>query len=433
MSRTYDGEKNVLSLVVSRRLFEAMHNSVSEGRRYREMKKQIDAELDVIDQDAEPAWEEYKTAITNFKTLKKNLPYTNLPLFERERRLRDARRKLRKTQRCYRDFKTRELRLKSKLRKAESNWLASLVDIDYFHALILEHAGVVSEDKDKGWTPDEYKYHHNIRSRDYGEGDAYDGEDTDTNSTDSEPSIIVGYDERSAQHPQEFVDEAAEIRDEWVRHLANFEVKVEAAVREHEYVRKDYGLMFEYYIADNPGRDREDLKDDHGAHYVQYLGEHIKLLRDAENDLETARAAAREAGVDPNAEHAQDLGGYDNVPNEWVEREAEKLIAEVDRGKISRWVDFLKEFGPWSPRFPDFDSFSEIEGRSEDCQSRVRGSCTVGRKGRDKGPSRGFADPFSHRLRTSDVGLDTVSRFDDYDYRRRHIDAWATRMRGGYL
>ena len=48
MSRTYDSEKNVLSLVLARRLFKAMHNSVLEGRLYRKTRRRIDAELDVI-------------------------------------------------------------------------------------------------------------------------------------------------------------------------------------------------------------------------------------------------------------------------------------------------------------------------------------------------------------------------------------------------
>lgn len=65
------------------------------------------------------------------------------------------------------------------------------MDLDYYYALVLEDAGVVSEDKDKGCGLDEYKYHRNVRSRSYGDSDVYDGEDTDTDCSVSEASHVV--------------------------------------------------------------------------------------------------------------------------------------------------------------------------------------------------------------------------------------------------
>jgi hypothetical protein len=241
-----------------------MHNSVLEGRLYRKTKRRIDAELDVLDKDAQPAWQGYKSAVTDLKALKKRLRLAQLPLFEERSHLKDARNKLKQMQRCYRAFKTRELQLKSKLRKAEEPWFVSLVDLDYYYALVLEAAGVVSEDKDKGWGLDEYKYHRDVRSRNYRDSDVYDGEDTATDCSVSEASHVINGDESPVQAPKFLLDEADEIRAEWLRYLAYFEAKVESARQMHEDVRQTYAPLLTDYIADNPGRNLDDLKDEVG-------------------------------------------------------------------------------------------------------------------------------------------------------------------------
>jgi hypothetical protein len=213
-----------------------------------------------------------------------------------------------------------------------------------------------------------------------------------------------------------------------------FEAKVESARQMHEDVRQTYAPLLTDYIADNPGSNLDDLKDEVGPQHVQNVRKYIKILQDAENALETAREAARKAGIDPNAEHAQDLDSDENVPNMWVTWEVQRLIAEVDRKKISRWLDVSGKFEPWPLGFPKFDTFSEIESSFEGCELLTRGSCKVRHKQRDTSSSRNnLPKPSDHRLTTSDVRLDSVSRFDDYDYRRHHIDAWAQRVREGYL
>lgn len=110
------------------------------------------------------------------------------------------------------------------------------------------------------------------------------------------------------------------------------------------------------------------------------MRKYIKILQDAEKALETAREAVRKAGIDPNAEHAQDLDADENVSNIWVTREVRRLIAEVDRKKISRWLDVSGKFEPWPLGFPKFDTISEIESSFEGCESLTRGSCKVRHK-----------------------------------------------------
>jgi len=55
LSRTFDGERNVLALVLSKKGYTAMRNSVMEGRRYRKTKREIDADLEKINEDLQPA------------------------------------------------------------------------------------------------------------------------------------------------------------------------------------------------------------------------------------------------------------------------------------------------------------------------------------------------------------------------------------------
>lgn len=200
LSRTFDGEKNVLALVLSKSVYTAMRNSVIEGRRYRKTKREIDADLDKINEDAQAAWKEYTAAINDLKVAKWNSRFRSPSRMHAERRsLREARGRVRRTQLAYRSFKARERQLKGKLQNAEQRWFAILTDMDYYQAMFLEHAGLLPRDKDKGWPMKAYEYHNRIRSRHYGDGDIYDGEDTNTDSSIPEATTRIDDNEAPAQ------------------------------------------------------------------------------------------------------------------------------------------------------------------------------------------------------------------------------------------
>jgi hypothetical protein len=436
LSRTYNGRRNVLCLVLSRRLFTAMRCSVIEGRRYRKTKREIDAELDKIEEDAQPAWQDYQIAIHDLRRAKKYLGWeAPRPMLEERRAFRELKRTLRRTQLSYRVFKTREQRLKGKLKKAERKWFACLTDLDYFEALFLEHAGSLQLDKDKGWRLDAYNYHHRIRSRSYGDGDVYDGEDTDTD-TDTSPQSppSAEHDEVPAEVPQSYQDEQVEIRGDWVRHLADCEAQVEFARQQYDSYRDSHGALLYYRFQDNPGRDLKELKDEYGPQFVQLAPKYVEAIQNAEERLENERAAARTAGMDPYAEHAYDQDGDEDFLNELIAQDAQKLIANVDHGKISRWLDTCQNHGPWPVLELNPDGGFGSETGSIDSESSAANSDSEEPQIGDKSGSR--PPHHSHektRLMTSDVNLDSISVFDEYDYIRRHIAGWATEKRGGYL
>ncbi|KAH6865674.1 hypothetical protein BKA58DRAFT_442447 [Alternaria rosae] len=215
LSRTFDGEKNVLALVLSKTVYTAMRNSVIEGRRYRKTKREIDADLDKINEDAQPAWKEYTAAISDLKVAKWNSRFRSPSRMHAERRsLKEAKGRVRRAQSAYRSFKTRERQLKGKLQNAEKRWFAILTDMDYYQAMFLEHAGSLPQDKDKGWPLKAYEYHHRIPSRRYGDGDVYDGEDTNTDSSILETTTRMGDNEAPAQAQRAYNEKLTDVKDE---------------------------------------------------------------------------------------------------------------------------------------------------------------------------------------------------------------------------
>ncbi|KAI4638428.1 hypothetical protein J4E93_009981, partial [Alternaria ventricosa] len=408
LSRTYDGQKNVLSLVLSRRVFEAMRNSVIEGRRYRKTKREIDADLEKINDDAQPAWNEYTAAINDLKAAKWNSR-----------------------------FRTRELQLKGKLQDAERRWFAILKDMDYYQAMFLEHAGSLPRDKDKGWPLKAYDYHHRIRSRHYGDGDVYDGEDTDTDSSIQsiqEATTRTGEKETPEQAQRAYNKELIDIKEEWVQHLAGLEAKLQSARQQHDYARGTHGPLLDFYCQDNPDRDPEELKDEYGPQFVQLTRKYVTMIQDAEDALKNGIAAARAAGIDPYAENAYDLRGDEKFQERLVAEDAEKCIANVDRRKISRWLDSFRRYQPWPVLKLDSDGGFGSETSSIASASSTGSSDSVGSHLGDRVGSR---PPQRSRKRNNfmvgDVNLDSISVFNDDDYIRRHIDSWATEKRGGYL
>jgi hypothetical protein len=67
LAKSYDGEQNVLVLVLSELVTKAMKGSVVEGRRYRALKTELDAELSQIMDDSQPAWDAYMNSLTLVK------------------------------------------------------------------------------------------------------------------------------------------------------------------------------------------------------------------------------------------------------------------------------------------------------------------------------------------------------------------------------
>ncbi|KAI4606156.1 hypothetical protein J4E83_010177 [Alternaria metachromatica] len=412
-----------------------MRNSVIEGRRYRKTKREIDADLDKINNDAQPAWNEYTAAINDLKAAKWNSRFRSASRMLAERRsLKEAKGRVRRAQLAYRSFKTRELQLKGRLQDAEQTWFAILKDMDYYQAMFLEHAGSLPRDKDKGWPLKAYEYHHRIRSRHYGDGDVYDGEDTDTDSSIEEATTRVGDNEAPAQAQRTYNEELADIKDEWVQHLAGFEAKLQSARQQHDYARGTHGPLLDFYIQDNPDRDPEELKDEYGPQFVQLNRKYVRMIQDAEEALERRRAAAKAAGIDPYAENAYDLGGDEEYLDTLVAKDAEKLIANVDRKQISRWLDSFRRYEPWPVLKLDSDGGFESETSSIASASSTGSSDSVESQVRDRIGSR---PPHHSRKRNKfmvgDVNLDSISVFNDDDYIRRHIDSWATEKRGGHL
>ena len=435
LSRTYDGQKNVLSLVLSRRVFEAMRNSVIEGRRYRKTKREIDADLDKINNDAQPAWNEYTAAINDLKAAKWNSRFRSASRMLAERRsLKEAKGRVRRAQLAYRSFKTRELQLKGKLQDAEQRWFAILKDMDYYQAMFLEHAGSLPQDKDKGWRLKAYEYHHRIRSRHYGDGDVYDGEDTDTDSSIEEATTRVGDNETPEQAQRSYNKELIDIKEDWVQHLAGLEAKLQSARQQHDYARGTHGPLLDFYCQDNPDRDPEDLKDEYGPKFVQLTRKYVTMIRDAEDALDNGNAAARAAGIDPYAENAYDLRGDEKYLERLVAEDAEKCIANVDRRKISRWLDSFRRYQPWPVLKLDSDGRFGSETSSIASASSNGSLDAAESQLRDREGSR----PPQHsrkrnKFKVGDINLDSISVFNDDDYIRRHIDSWATEKRGGYL
>ena len=434
LSRTFNGQKNVLSLVVARELLNAMRNAVTEGRRYRRTKKQIDVELDAINEEARPTWQVYIRAIAEVKQVKKDLRLARLPHCDEQIRLKAVKDYRKRAQNNYRAFKTRERRLKSRLRDAEHIWWTSLWDLDHYHRLILEDAGVVSDDDERDWNAADYRIHHRIRSRYYGDSDVYNGEDTNTDSSCGAVSPESEPNEMPAQAPRTYEEELADIKDEWVQHLAGLEAKVQSARQMHDDARGTHGPLLDFYCRDNPDRDPEELKDEYGPQFVQLTRKYATMLQDAEDKLEARRAAARAAGIDPYAENAFDLGGDERYLERLVAENAEKLIANVDRRKISRWLDSFREYEPWPVLELDSDGGFGSETSSIASDSSTGSSNPAGSKLCDREGSR---LPQHSRKRNKfmvgDANLDSISVFNDDDYIRRHIDSWANEKRGGYL
>jgi hypothetical protein len=67
LAKSYDGEQNVLVLVLSELVTKAMKGSVVEGRRYCALKTELDAELSQIMDDSQPAWDAYMNSLTLVK------------------------------------------------------------------------------------------------------------------------------------------------------------------------------------------------------------------------------------------------------------------------------------------------------------------------------------------------------------------------------
>jgi len=435
LARTFDGEQNVLALILSRKVYTAMRNSVIEGRRYRKTKREIDADLDKINEDAQPAWNEYTAAVNDLKVAKWNSRFRSPSRMLVERRsLKEAKGRVRRAQQAYRGFKTCERRLKGKLQNAEQRWFATLTDIDFYQAMFLEHAGALSQDKDKGWPLKAYEYHHRIRSRHYGDGDFYEGEDTNTDSSISKATTRMVDSEAPEQAQRTYNEELADIKDEWVQHLAGFEAKLQSARQQHDYARGTHGPLLEIYIQDNPDRDSEELKDEYGPQFVQLNRKYVKMIQDAEEALEGRRAAAKAAGIDPYAENAYDLGGDEKYLDTLVAKDAEKLIANVDRRKISRWLDSFRRYEPWPVLKLDSDGGFGSETSSIASASSTGSSDSAGSQTFDgAGPRPPHHSLKRDKLMTTDVNLDSISVFNDDDYIRRHVDSWATEKRGGYL
>ena len=424
LARTFDGKKNVLCLVVARRLLEAIRNAVVEGRRYRKTKKRIDAELNITNKDAQPAWQDYQRAITDLRDLKKELGFAYLPHFQERAHLIDARKNVRRAQLRYRAIKTRERRLKSRLKDAEYFWWTSLWDLDHYNQIILEEAGVVQDDGERHWRANDYRYHHRIRSRYYGDDDVYKGEDTNTESSSRELNYTGG----STQN------EAAIFRNEWMEYLAGFEASLHYARQQYDEARGNHGPLLAYYCHDNPGRDLEELKDEYGPQFLQRTRERIKAIQEAEEALENARVEAKGAGIDLYAENDHDLRCDDKVQEYLIAQDVEKLIANVDRGKITRWLENFRRYEPWPVLKLDSDGGFGSETTSIASASSTGSSDSAGSQSFDR---IGLSSPHHSRKRSKlmvgDVNLDSISVFNDYDYIRRHIDSWATEKRGGYL
>jgi len=424
LSRTFDGKKNVLSLVVARRVLEGMRNSVIEGRRYRKTKNQIDAELDITSKEAQPAWQEYQRAIADLRELKKELGFAYLPHFQERAHLIDARKDVRRAQLRFRAIKTRERRLRSRLRDAEHIWWTSFWDLDHYNELILEDAGLVPDDGERHWRTSDYRYHRRIRSQYYGDDDVYDGEDTNTESSSRELNYTGG----STQN------EAAIFRNEWMEYLAGFEARLHYARQQYDEARGNHGPLLAYYCHDNPGRDLEELKDEYGPQFVERTRERIKTIQEAEEALANARVEAWGAGIDPYAENDYDLKCDEKVQEYLIAQDVEKLIANVDRGKITRWLENFRRYEPWPVLKLDSDGGFGSETTSVVSSSSTKRSDSSGSQLCDRVGSK----PHHHSLKRSklmvgDVNLDSISVFNDYDYIRRNIDSWATEKRGGYL
>lgn len=219
-----------------------------------------------------------------------------------------------------------------------------------------------------------------------------------------------------------------------MQHLAGCEAKVQSARQQHDNARGTHGPLLEFYCQNNPDRDPDELNDEYGPQFVQLNRKHVKMVQDAEEALEGRRAAAKAAGIDPHAENAYDLNGDEKYLERLVAEDAEKLIANVDRRKISRWLDSFRRYEPWPVLKLDSDGgFGSVN--SSIASTPSTGSLDSAGSGLcDRIGSR---PPHHSRKRNmlmvGDVNLDSISVFNYYGYIRRHIDIWANEKRGGYL
>jgi hypothetical protein len=387
----------VLVLVLSELVTKAMKGSVVESRRYRALKIELDSELRQIMDDSQPAWDAYMDSLRLVKNKRYEMRRQNYrPTHEQLGELRTLKADFRGKQRSYQAYRTQCLVLKTRLRKAEQEWMAALRDLEYEHEFILEHAKLLPVTEYPDWVEDDYKHHESIRERAYHEGDEYDGEDTNTDvsseqdewtaipdhchvqeNSQKNTAELVAHGAQAQQQamlepdPQEQLrlhEELMKVRRHHLEQIRIHKGHVQFARKMHDDVRRSYTLIFDRYVAEHSERPKVQLECEYAPQHVALGQEWVQNLKAAEQNLANVITQAKAAGVRPGDNQYEE---DDEVLLDQVIEGMRKNIEDVDRGTIERWRMADMDLPSLASTYPDSEN-----GQDSDHTPRLRPRAT---------------------------------------------------------
>ena len=328
-ARTFDGEDNILMMIVNKDLMKDIKESVAEGRRYRATKTEIDAAAVQLQLDNRYTYPTRNLRRVALEAMKRKLAHQRQhPSAADKKLLQELQKAHAEAEHAVRVFDHSRQRLMQRARQAEQKWTSAMRKVTFHHECLLADAGVMADVPVANWNDDRYCYDSFLRSDHHtdvipGNCNTHtdDEEDPQTSAEDG-----IG-DESDGENRYKFHNERINACKEDVKRTQD----------EHDLHRHQFDQLFNDYIADHPERSKEDLARDFGPVYVEQWQERIQALKAAEEALVMARAEATAELTDPAVE-AQKILEEDEALESIAQAENQRSIEEVDRPHIERWL-----------------------------------------------------------------------------------------------
>ncbi|KAF2242193.1 hypothetical protein BU26DRAFT_584327 [Trematosphaeria pertusa] len=155
ITQNYDGEREVLSLLLSHDLMQRMKASIIAGRRFRGMKAEVDEELRQVKLEANFRYGRIMRTSTEIEVVKEQTAKENDgPTEEQRARLKDAQERLEDLKAKQAASQEKRSELKAKLKVEGKEWVRCMRAVDALHQCVLVDCRILSE-CDQGWWADE--------------------------------------------------------------------------------------------------------------------------------------------------------------------------------------------------------------------------------------------------------------------------------------
>jgi hypothetical protein len=167
LARAFDGEENVMIMVINRELIVEIKASVAEGRRYRATKIEIEEAARKLQRDnRETCQKRFHTrrflqSMQSQLGTPRNAPHNpvKITLEALTKECRDA-------ERAVDAHNQDRQQLMRRLREAEKQWISTMRKLAFSHECVLADAGVMNDVPLKRYAEEFYDYDTFLRSRD---------------------------------------------------------------------------------------------------------------------------------------------------------------------------------------------------------------------------------------------------------------------------